>query len=275
MRKLSLSILAASTMLIATAASAEDQRGRGGGGQGGGHWRGGGGMQMRGGGGMQMRHGGNVQVRNHGGNVRVRHNMPNMRMHHGGGRGHHPGRNFRHHRMQRGGFIHGFWFGSQFHINNWQVYGFDNPGTDYRWVRYYDDACMIDREGRVRQCRYGMDWDRYGEEWEDDDGIPSYRGRRHHDEDEEVVETEGGWDYGAYGPPMPPGHGPMPAPGGAYGGYYGYGAYAYPIVIETITTTGGCGCQEVVEEVYEVRRQRRRTPPRPRPPRRPPPGERG
>lgn len=270
MRKLSLSILAASTVLFATAASAEEQRG--GGRAGGGHW--GGGMQMRGGG-MRMQHGGQMQMR-HGGNMRMHHNMPNMRMHHS--RFPHPGRNFRHGRLQRGGFINGFWFGSQFFIDNWRVYGFSDPGPDGRWVRYYDDACLIDRDGRVRDCRYDMDWDRYGEEWGDDDGIPAYRDR-HGDEDEDWAESgSGGWDYRAYGQPMPPpDHGPglMPAPGGAvYGGYYGYGFYAYPIVIETVTTTGGCGC-EVVEEVVQVRRHHRRPPPRPRPPRRPPPGERG
>ena len=90
----------------------------------------------------------------------------------------HPGRNFRGHRLQRGFVIPPFWFGPQFHINNWQVYGFADPGADGRWVRYYDDAYLIDRDGRVRDNRYGMDWDRYGEEWEVEDGIPAYRGRR-------------------------------------------------------------------------------------------------
>ena len=36
-------------------------------------------------------------------------------------------------------------------INNWQIYGFADPGPDRRWVRYYDDAYLIDRDGRVRR----------------------------------------------------------------------------------------------------------------------------
>jgi Ni/Co efflux regulator RcnB len=208
-----------------------------------------------------------------------------MTMRHRGMRGMHPGRQFRGHRFQRGFVIPQFWFGPQFHVQNWQVYGFADPGRDGRWVRFYDDAYMIDREGRVRDHRYGMDWDQYGEEWEVADGIPAYRGSRDYhpgDADYDYAERQGESHHGGAGHAM---HGGQVMHGGsgygyghgaAYGGYYGYGAYAYPIVIETVTTHG-CGCSyEVVEEVVEVRqRQRRRPPPRPRPPRRPPPGERG
>jgi Ni/Co efflux regulator RcnB len=265
MRKLSLSILAASIAFIPAAAAAADEQGRRGGPPAGHSWRGGG----------TMHGGGNVQFRHRGGM--------------------HPGGNFRGHRFQRGFVIPSFWFGPQFHVQNWQVYGFSNPG-DGRWVRFYDDAYLIGHDGRVRDHRYGMDWDRYGEAWEDEDGIPAYRGRRDYrpdDEDYEHAERHGGGSSGpgnrhhdghaAHGG----GHVMYGAPGGhggygygaAYGGYYGYGAYAYPIVIETVTTSGGgCGCSyEVVEEVVEVRQRARRRPPvrRPPPPRRPPPGERG
>ncbi len=64
-----------------------------------------------------------------------------------------------------------------------------------------------------------------------------------------------------------------------YGGGYGYGMYAYPIVIETTTTTGGGGVtysEEVIEEVVQTRQRARRRArgcncTRPRPPA----GERG
>jgi hypothetical protein len=93
---------------------------------------------------------------------------------------------------------------------------------------------------------------------------------------------------GAYGPMMPPGYGPPPG-SHVYGGGYGYGMYAYPIVIETVTTSGGTTVyEEVTEEVVEVRhraRPHRRArcvcaaprpaPVRRAPVRRPPPGERG
>jgi len=243
------------------------------------------------------------------GHHQVRHGGQHMMMRHDGRRFRHPGPNFRHHRLNRGFVIHPFWFGPQFHVQNWQMYGFAPPPRDHRWVRYYDDAYLIDREGRVRDERYGMDWDRYGERWDNDDGIPHYYGRgdyRPDDEDYAWAEEQGGhgegWDYAAYGDTSGHGYGPAPgchpAPqpcghggghGGGYGhggaaghggygyGYYGYGV-AYPIIIETTVTTGGTTYyEEVVEETVEVRqrhRPRRHRPPPPRRPR-PPAGERG
>jgi Ni/Co efflux regulator RcnB len=247
-------------------------------------------VQMRG---PQVRTGGPLM---HGQNVRMHGGNTSM---HGGGNfsfhrwGPHPGRNFRHSRMRRGFTINPFWFAPQFYIGNWQAYGFAEPGEDQRWVRYYDDAYLIDGGGRVLDERYGVEWDRYGEEWDDQDGIPGYRGEWR-DGGEDYAEEEyreehrggrGGHGGPGYGPP-PPGYGH----GATYGGYYGYGAYAYPIVIETITTTGGGYSEEIVEEYVEVRQRHRARRPRvrcqcapaprpvvrrPAPRRRPPAGERG
>ena len=279
MRILSLSILAASVALTSSAAFAQAgppmQAGMQGGMHGGmqGNWQGG----MRGGG--------------------------NMMMHRMGPMG--PGQHFQH-RLQRGFVIPPMWFGPQFQISNWQMYGFSNPGPDGRWVRYYDDAYLVDREGRIRDSREGLDWDRYGEEWDMADGIPAYRGHREYrPDDDDYAYAEAQEHHGGRmmregmrrpGPPMPgPGYGPGAgyAYGGGqtqvYGGGYGYGAYAYPIVIETVTTTGGAQSysEEVVEEYRTVRRAHHRARPRclcqaPRPapvhraPRpRPPAGERG
>ncbi|HTU12996.1 MAG TPA: RcnB family protein [Allosphingosinicella sp.] len=332
MRKLSLTLLAASTMLIAGVATAQPAPGA----RPGATWRGGGNVQMRGPN-VQMR-APNVQMRAP--NVQMR--GPHMRgqVRTGGGFqagghvrgghvrggnfnfhrwGRHPGRNWRYERLRRGGFINSFWFAPQFYVGNWQAYGFAAPGQDQRWVRYYDDAYLVDGHGRILGERYGVNWNGYGEEWEDHDGIPGYRGAwRDSDEgyeaDEEGYAYEehgesrgghGGYAYGppppGYGPPPPPGYGPPPGgPGGTthvYGGGYGYGHYAYPIVIETVTTTGSTGyVEEITEEYVEVRQARRRATrprrarcacapaprpavrrpaPRPAPPRRPPPGERG
>jgi Ni/Co efflux regulator RcnB len=302
MRTLSLTLLAASIAVLPAAASA--QPGQRGGAPAGHSWRGGGmtgpgmrgpNVQMRG---PHVRTGGPLM---HGGNTRM----------HGGGNfsfhrwGPHPGRNFRHSRLRRGGSINSFWFAPQFYIGNWQAYGFAEPGEDQRWVRYYDDAYLIDGGGRVLDERYGVEWDRYGEEWDDQDGIPGYRGQggfvgneaygeneEDYSEREEHHGARGGRGGPGYGPP-PPGYGPPPpgyGQGAAYGGYYGYGAYAYPIVIETITTTGGGYSEEIVEEYVEVRQRHRARRPRvrcqcapaprpvvrrPAPRRRPPAGERG
>ncbi len=169
MRKLSLTLLAASTMLIAGIATAQPGPGA----RPGATWRGGA--------------GGHVQMR--GPNLQMRGQMPrgNVRMHGGGahlrggnwGRhrwGQHPGRNWRHQRLRRGGSIHSFWFSPQFYVGNWGAYGFYAPGEDQRWVRYYDDAYLIDGGGRVIDERYGVDWRSRGEDWADYDGVPGYRG---------------------------------------------------------------------------------------------------
>lgn len=290
MRKLSLSILAASVVLVAAPAFAQGHR-QGPRPQAGHSWRGG--MP-----GMRGQHRPMPAMRgHHRPNVAVRHGTPRF---HGGQRFPHPGRNFRHHRLQRGFAIHPFWFGGQFHINNWQSYGFADPGPDRRWVRYYDDAYLIGRDGRVHDERYGLDWDQYGEQWEVEDGIPAYRGSRDWEPGEEDYawaeshgsegpgnNMDGGWDYSQYGHVS---GGAYAVPGHGYG-HYGYG-YAYPIVIETTVTTGQSYTEEVVEEYVEVRRPRRRAvrrarphcacpaprpaAHRPAPPRRPPPaGERG
>jgi hypothetical protein len=223
---------------------------------------------------------------------------------HGGMMMHHMGpmmgQHFQH-RLQRGFIVPQFWWGPQFQVNNWQMYGFADPGPDGRWIRYYDDAYLIDHEGRIRDSREGLDWDRYGEQWDMADGIPAYHGSRDYrpdDRDYAYAEEQGDRDghmrheemrmrHG--GPPM----GPPPGYGGytqVYGGGYGYGAYAYPIVIETVTAGAAAQTysETVTEEYVQVRRAHHRARPRctcqaPRPPvhrappprPRPPAGERG
>lgn len=291
MRKLSLSMLAASTLLIAGAAAAQPGPGAR---PPGASWHGGGMM------------GGNVQMR--GPNMQMHGNMSNVRVRTGGGFqayggqmhggnfrfhrwGPRPGPNFHYGRLRRGGFINSFWFAPQFFIGDWQAYGFSAPGDDQRWVRYYDDAYLVDGDGRVLDTRYGVRWDRYGGDWDVQDGIPGYRGDwRDYDDSDYAEESDGREGYAEMredmrggdmrehhmemrrhgemmrgpGPMMPP---PGYGPGGStrvYGGGYGYGMYAYPIVIETTTTTGGGGyIEEVTEEVVQTAHRRRAVRPRP------------
>ena len=189
--------------------------------------------------------------------VRQVHRGPGVGMQHQGAR------RFGHiQRIGRGGFVPGGWWGPQFVVRNWSGYGFPQPFNGGRWIRYYDDALLIDRQGRVHDSRYGYDWDRYGDRWsEDDRGVPVYAGdddyddyddygmdgddygyddRREHGRREVIVRRQGGpvldncarsctrSYHGA--PPPPP---PLPSYGG-YGHAYGYGGY------------GGCGCGPVV-----------------------------
>ncbi len=143
MRKLLLVTLASSVALIPAAAFAQ------------GNHRGGGHGASHRGSSMSVRHGGsNVNVRHHGrSNVTVRH----------GGRTIHRGSNFSHRRFSRGFVMNRFWLAPRFHVRNWQLYGFAPPPADYRWVRYYNDAYLVDGAGRVHDSRHDLDWDEYGE----------------------------------------------------------------------------------------------------------------
>ena len=212
-------------------------------------------------------------------------------------------------RIDRGGFIPPMWMGPQFVISNWGMYGFRQPMPGGRWIRYYDDALMIDRDGRVLDGRYGMDWDRYGDRWDDRDGVPvyagdyddygdyddgygrdedwdegDYRDGRHGDHDR-VVYRHGGDDC-AGGPRMPRVCGaPPPPPQAGYGYGYSYGGCGCGPVVITETTTTTVPVMEtrtyyetVRERVPAPRRyrapaRRRMAPPPPPPP--PYDGERG
>lgn len=204
---------------------------------------------------------------------------------------HHPGvhhSKVRHHsRLQVGALVHPFWFAPQFHVRNWHTYGLAQPLPDHRWIRYYDDAYMIDRGGRVRDRRHGLDWDGYGEPWGYEGGIPRYVGDGdfHPDErDYAWVEEYGpeGYGYAHSGAQCDAGPAqPCGAPAyGHYPAYYGHACgYCAPIVTIVETTTTPAATTRVVEEIVEervvhVRRGKGKT----RPVRRAPPsapGERG
>ena len=173
----------------------------------------------------------------------VHHPMP--------GPGHMPGHMPGMHRIGRGGMIPPFFMGPQFIVNDWRTFGFPAPMPGGHWVRYYDDALLVDGDGRVIDGRYGWDWDRRGDrdgyedderghhgddEWADDGPDMRHHGdrdMRHHGDRDRVVKVyrhagpAGGDCRRRCGmvrhvpPPPPPNYG--------YG--YGYGGYGY-----------GCGC---------------------------------
>jgi hypothetical protein len=184
--------------------------------------------------------GGQVQTRVYGGGMTPPPggmNMPpqrRMMMMHGGmgmqmGGGHRAG-HWQH--IGRGGLLPPMWWGPQFQIGNWGMYGFPAPVSGGRWIRYYDDALMVGPDGRVLDGRYGYDWDRYGDNWRyDDDGVPMAMGDEGYREDEERGERED-----RRGPPPPP-PGPMRRGYGyGYGGGCGCGYGAPVLVSETIVT---------------------------------------
>lgn len=167
-----------------------------------------------------------------------RRDMPGMRRDHGRGINHYS--NYR--MIRRGGFVPIYWASPRYGISNYGMYGFGQPIGGARWVRYYDDALMVDRTGRVIDGRYGMDFDRYGDRWDDDDrGIPMYDGYGDdYPEDRDYAWSDrfehGGRDYDRDYPYDYP-YGGEGRGYGAYGhGGYVSGGYT---MIETITTTTG------------------------------------
>lgn len=54
-----------------------------------------------------------------------------------------------------------YWINPAYHIGNYGAYGLPAPAYGYGWSRYYDDAVMTDRFGRVYDSRSDIDWGRY------------------------------------------------------------------------------------------------------------------
>jgi Ni/Co efflux regulator RcnB len=219
----------------------------------------------------------------------------------------HHSRRFGHvRRIGRGGMLPHFWFGPQFHVRNWAVLGFPQPMHGRRWVRHYDDAYLIDGDGRVHDSRHDWDWDRDRDHWDERDGIPVYVGDGDFEPGEWDYEWAEGWERGDYrdeyaeddgderrGPPRQHCGNPCtrtyggPPRGYGQGGYggYGYGYYGWGPVIVTETTVTTAPVVEmrtyyetVTEEVSVAPRKRRScrcARPAPRPVPRPRPGERG
>jgi hypothetical protein len=112
-------------------------------------------------------------------------------------------------------------------VSDWRGWGFGQPGPGMAWVRYYDDALLVDDGGRVVDCRYGVNWD------------GGYQG--------------GGYRGGAYA--GGPGYGYAPPPPGAYPpGYPMPGTQTYragpdttvtttvtPLGVPAVYAAGGCG----------------------------------
>jgi len=84
-----------------------------------------------------------------------------------------------------------YWISPAYQIRNYGAYGLPVPASGYGWSRYYDDAVMTDRDGRVHDYRNGVAWEagdaptppglRYDDEVTARDGAPlppmDYEGR--------------------------------------------------------------------------------------------------
>ena len=54
-----------------------------------------------------------------------------------------------------------YWVNPNYSIAAYGAYGLPAPAYGYGWSRYYDDAVMTDRYGRVYDSRSDIDWGRY------------------------------------------------------------------------------------------------------------------
>lgn len=77
-------------------------------------------------------------------------------------------------RPARGWAVPVYWNTPRFYVSDWSTYGLAQPPYGYNWVRYYDDAVLIDTRGSVYDTVGDVDWDRYDRYAEDDrydDGV--------------------------------------------------------------------------------------------------------
>jgi Ni/Co efflux regulator RcnB len=63
-------------------------------------------------------------------------------------------------RPVRGWTLPSYWMGGSYFLSDWTNWGLTSPPHGYFWVRYYDDAVLVDRGGRVWDSVRGVDWDR-------------------------------------------------------------------------------------------------------------------
>lgn len=115
-----------------------------------------------------------------------------------------------------------YWISPAYYIANYGAYGLPVPASGYGWSRYYDDAVMTDRDGRIRDYRGDVAWHdqegdappppglRYDDEVTAQDGPPpppqGYEGRWNgtwHDKDGKTYsgDHEGRFEGHAHGGP--------------------------------------------------------------------------
>jgi Ni/Co efflux regulator RcnB len=126
-----------------------------------------------------------------------------------------------HFRPRPGFFMPRFFVSPTFFVSNWWSYGLAEPGAGRRWVRYYDDAVLIDDRGYIYDTAPGVDWDSYGPTPEDYD----------RDYDDRFDDHAMSWGPGVYH--VPHGAGVYYAPAGSTTVII----QSAPVVTTTTTTT--------------------------------------
>jgi Ni/Co efflux regulator RcnB len=184
-------------------------------------------------------------------------------------------------RLGRGNHLPGYWMGGGFRIPDYLSWGLAAPPHGYFWVRYYDDAVLVDDRGDVWDSVSGIGW-ADADSWADSSGSYSSAysrsgtGAGYREPIRPIDPNDYYDDYpGDYPPPA---GAPLPPPPGvqvqgyygsgeAYygGGSYQSGAYYYGapvgstvIVTMPAVTTTTTVTEEVVERTTYVRAAPRR-----------------
>jgi len=65
------------------------------------------------------------------------------------------------HHAKPGFFLPRLWLNDTYIVSDWARYGLPRPNDGQNWVRYYDDAALVDERGMIYDS-VGIDWERYG-----------------------------------------------------------------------------------------------------------------
>lgn len=157
-------------------------------------------------------------------------------------------------RLHRGGRLPGYWMGADFRVHDYLSFGLAAPPPGYSWVRYYDDAVLVDRDGSVWDSRDGIPWGGAVAMASAGDGYAradSRAGAGYPPPRIEPVDPDDYYDDDAYddGPPPPPYDAPPPPrrhdePGryhGPYPGGYAPPAALPPVVQMAPSCAQACG----------------------------------
>jgi Ni/Co efflux regulator RcnB len=172
-------------------------------------------------------------------------------------------------RMGRGGHLPSYWMGSGFRIPDYLSWGLAAPPYGYFWVRYYDDAVLVDGRGDVWDSVGGIAW-ADADSWADSSGSYSNSysyssagaGYRQPIEPVDPNDYYDGYSGGSLPPAGAIGAPPAAQVQGYYGSgqaYYGgqgsyqSGAYYYgaPVGSTVVITMPGTTTTTITEEVIE------------------------
>lgn len=156
-------------------------------------------------------------------------------------------------RLGRGHRMPSYWLSGSFGISDFLNYGLAAPPQGYRWMRYYDDAVLVDYQGDVWDSVDGIAWA----------GASASSGGSYSNS-ESYSYSNAGNNYAQpiqqidpnayYGQPQYPQAGGQYGYGAGYGSSYQQGSYYYGaptsttvVIVPTTTTT--TVVEEVIEEV--------------------------